>query len=893
MDRYTMRKRIIATSLNKKRFLSGVFLTLLATVVNAQPFPYQQAGLPVSQRVDDLMKRMTLEEKIAQIRHLHSWDIFNEQTLDKEKLTAVVGETGYGFVEGFPLTGENCRSSMREIQEYMLTRTRLGIPAFTVAESLHGSAHEGSTIFPQNIALGSTFNPALAYRRACMTADDLHAQGMRQVLAPCIDVVRDLRWGRVEESYGEDPYLCGIFAQSEVKGYLDSGISPMLKHYGPHGNPLGGLNLASVDCGLYDLHAVYLKPFEMVLRHLPVYAVMSTYNSWNRIPNSASRYLLTDILRDRWGFKGYVVSDCGGPSLLVNAHKYVKTKEAAAALSIKAGLDLECGDDVYDQPLLSAYRQYMVTAADIDSAAYRVLRARMELGLFDSGEQNPYTKISPAVIGSAEHQEVALNAARECIVLLKNQKKMLPLNAKKVKSIAVVGINAGSSEFGDYSGLPVIAPISVLQGIKDRVGDDVKVVYAPWKSAVDGMELIQGASFPEGLKAEYFDNTKLQGTPKVRKEEWINFEPANQAPDPFLPKSPLSVRWTGKLRPTVTGQYTLSFTSDDGCRLSIDGKMLIDAWPGHAVRTDTATIYLEAGKDYQLKAEYYDNRDYAIAKLQWRVPQVGKVTRLDLYGEAGKAVRECETVVAVLGINKSIEREGQDRYDIQLPADQQEFLQEIYKVNPNIVVVLVAGSSLAINWMDEHIPAIVNAWYPGESGGKAVAEVLFGDYNPGGRLPLTYYRSLDELPPFDDYDITKGRTYKYFKGDVLYPFGYGLSYTTFKYSNLQVADGEEEINVSFQLKNSGKYAGDEVAQVYVKLPERDEIMPIKELKGFERVTLKSGENKKVTLKLRKDLLRYWDEAKDKFVCPSGDYTIMVGASSADIRLQKVVSVLQK
>ena len=890
MDRYTMRKRIIAISLNKKRFLSGVFLTLLATVVNAQLFPYQQAGLPVSQRVDDLMMRMTLEEKIAQIRHLHSWDIFNEQTLDKEKLTAVVGETGYGFVEGFPLTGENCRSSMREIQEYMLTRTRLGIPAFTVAESLHGSAHEGSTIFPQNIALGSTFNPELAYRRACMTADDLHAQGMRQVLAPCIDVVRDLRWGRVEESYGEDPYLCGIFAQSEVKGYLDSGISPMLKHYGPHGNPLGGLNLASVDCGLYDLHAVYLKPFEMVLRHLPVYAVMSTYNSWNRIPNSASRYLLTDILRDRWGFKGYVVSDCGGPSLLVNAHKYVKTKEAAAALSIKAGLDLECGDDVYDQPLLSAYRQYMVTDADIDSAAYRVLRARMELGLFDSGEQNPYTKISPAVIGSAEHQEVALNAARECIVLLKNQKKMLPLNAKKVKSIAVVGINAGSSEFGDYSGLPVIAPISVLQGIKDRVGDDVKVVYAPWKSAVDGMELIQGASFPEGLKAEYFDNTKLQGTPKVRKEEWINFEPANQAPDPFLPKSPLSVRWTGKLRPTVTGQYTLSFTSDDGCRLSIDGKMLIDAWQAHAVSTDSASIYLEAGKEYQLKAEYYDNRDYAIAKLQWKVPQIGKATRLDLYGEAGKAVRECETVVAVMGINKSIEREGQDRYDIQLPADQREFLQEIYKVNPNIIVVLVAGSSLAINWMDEHIPAIVNAWYPGEQGGTAVAEVLFGDYNPAGRLPLTYYKSLDELPPFDDYDITKGRTYKYFKGDVLYPFGYGLSYSSFKYSDLQVKDGVGEVTVSFRLKNTGKRNGDEVAQVYVRIPETGGIVPLKELKGFCRVPLKSGESRRVEIKLDKEQLRYWDVEKGQFVVPKGAFDVMVGASSKDIRLQTVIDL---
>lgn len=245
-----------------------------------------------------------------------------------------------------------------------------------------------------------------------------------------------------------------------------------------------------------------------------------------------------------------------------------------------------------------------------------------------------------------------------------------------------------------------------------------------------------------------------------------------------------------------------------------------------------------------MKAEYYDNRDYAVAKLQWSVPKVGKTSRLDLYGEAGKAVRECETVIAVLGINKSIEREGQDRSDILLPEDQQEFLQEIYKVNPNVIVVLIAGSSLAVNWMDEHIPAIVNAWYPGESGGKAVAEVLFGDYNPGGRLPLTYYKSLKDLPDFNDYDITKGRTYQYFKGDVLYPFGYGLSYTTFKYSNLQISDGLNEISVSFQLKNTGKYAGDEVAQIYVQLPSRNEIMPIKELKGFRRITLKKERNRK-------------------------------------------------
>lgn len=801
----------------------------------------------------------------------------------------------------------------------LLRATSPGIPRLDISkyyhgnEALHGVVRPGRfTVFPQAIGLAATWNPDLQLQVATVISDEARArwneleQGREQksqfsdlltFWSPTVNMARDPRWGRTPETYGEDPYLSGIMGTAFVKGlqgddsrYLKVVSTP--KHFAANNEEHNRFE-CNPQISEKQLREYYLPAFEACVKEGKAASIMSAYNALNNIPCTLNAWLLTKVLRNDWGFEGYVVSDCGGPSLLLSGHKYVKTKEAAATLSIKAGLDLECGDDVYDEPMLSAYRQYMVSDADIDSAAYRVLRARMKLGLFDKGEKNPYMKISPAVIGSAEHQEVALKAARECIVLLKNQKKMLPLNTKKIKSIAVVGINAGNCEFGDYSGSPVIAPISVLQGIKDRVGDDVKVVYAPWKSAVDGMELIQGANYPEGLKAEYFDNTKLQGTPKVRKEEWINFEPANQAPDPFLPKSPLSVRWTGKLRPTVTGQYTFSFTSDDGCRLSIDGEILIDAWRGHAVRTDTATIYLEAGQDYQLKAEYYDNRDYAVAKLQWRIPQVGKVTRLDLYGEAGKAVRECETVVAVLGINKSIEREGQDRYDIQLPADQREFLQEIYKVNPNIVVVLVAGSSLAINWMDEHIPAIVNAWYPGESGGKAVAEVLFGDYNPGGRLPLTYYRSLEELPPFDDYDITKGRTYKYFKGDVLYPFGYGLSYSSFKYSNLQVTDAEEEVSVSFRLKNTGKYAGDEVTQVYVKLPEREEVMPLKELKGFERVSLKSGESRQVTIRLRKDLLRYWDEAKGQFIYPSGDYNIMVGASSADIRLQKTTSVTQK
>ena len=822
----------------KKILLAGVLAVMSCSFIHAQEL-YKNENAPVHERVMDLLSRMTVEEKISLLR---------------------------ATSPAIP---------------------RLGIDKYYHGnEALHGVVRPGRfTVFPQAIGLAATWNPVLQKRVATVISDEARArwneleQGREQkeqfsdVLtfwSPTVNMARDPRWGRTPETYGEDPFLSGVMGTAFVQGlqgddprYLKIVSTP--KHFAAN-NEEHNRFVCNPQISEKQLREYYFPAFEMCVKKGKAASIMTAYNALNDVPCTLNAWLLQKVLRQDWGFRGYVVSDCGGPSLLVNAHKYVKTKEAAATLSIKAGLDLECGDDVYDEYLLNAYKQYMVSDADIDSAAYNVLTARMKLGLFDEMEQNPYTKISPSVIGSKEHQQIALDAARECIVLLKNKKNMLPLNVNRLKSIAVVGINAGKCEFGDYSGAPVVEPVSILQGIKNRVGDKVKVVYAPWKSAADGLELIQGENFPEGLKAEYFEDTHLKGTPKVRTENWINFEPANQAPDPFLPKSPLS------------------------CRLSIDNQLLIDAWSAHAVSTDSASINLEAGKEYQLKAEYYDNRDYAIAKLQWKVPQVGKATRLDLYGEAGKAVRECETVVAVMGINKSIEREGQDRYDIQLPADQREFLQEIYKVNPNIIVVLVAGSSLAVNWMDEYIPAIVNAWYPGEQGGTAVADVLFGDYNLAGRLPLTYYKSLDELPPFDDYDITKGRTYKYFKGDVLYPFGYGLSYSSFKYSDLKVKDSADKVTVSFRLKNTGKRKGDEVAQVYVRIPETGGIVPIKELKGFRRVPLKPGESRLVEIELDKEQLRYWDTAKEQFIVPTGAFDIMVGASSKDIRLQTIINL---
>ena len=456
-----------------KLFFFG--LSLLPEMSSAQQWPYQQSSLPITERVDDLLGRMTLEEKIAQIRHIHSWNIFNGQELDMDKLKNFTGGLSWGFVEGFPLTGANCKKNMQLIQQFMVEHTRLGIPVFTVAESLHGSVHEGSTIYPQNIALGSTFRPDLAYRKAAMITKDLHAQGIHQVLAPCIDVVRDLRWGRVEESFGEDPILCGQFGIAEVKGYMDNGISPMLKHYGPHGNPLSGLNLASVECGLLDLHEVYLKPFEMVIRNTPVWAVMSTYNSWNHVPNSASYYLLTEILRGQFGFKGYVYSDWGAIEMLKTFHRVAHDSEEAAMRAFTAGLDVEASSNCYPE-LVNLIRKGKLDEEVLNESVRRVLYAKFKMGLFE----DPYGKqYAQCEMHEQESIRLSKKIADESAVLLKNENGLLPLNADKLKSVAVIGPNADQVQFGDYSWTRNNKDgVTPLEGIRQLLGDTATIHYA-------------------------------------------------------------------------------------------------------------------------------------------------------------------------------------------------------------------------------------------------------------------------------------------------------------------------------------------------------------------------------------------------------------------------------
>ena len=455
--------------------LAGAFGGMLAGYAQ-QALPYQNPLLPAEVRAEDLLSRMTLEEKVAQIRHLHSWDVFDGQQLNKDKLEKKCSGISYGFFEGFPLTAANCQKTFRDIQTYLVENTRLGIPALPVAESLHGVVHEGATIYPQNIALGSTFNPFLAYQKTKHISGELNTMGVKQVLAPCIDVVRELRWGRVEESFGEDPFLCSQMAVAEVKGYLDHGISPMLKHYGPHGNPQGGLNLASVECGIRDLFDIYLKPFEAVCAQTGVLAVMSSYNSWNRTPNSASHFMLTEILRNKFGFRGYVYSDWGAIDMLKTFHHTASSNFDAARQALEAGVDVEASSSCFPS-LIEQIRKGAFDVKIVDRAVKRVLIAKFELGLFE----DPYLDKTTYRLPLRAPESVALSRriAEESIVLLKNQNQLLPLNPLELKSVAVIGPNADYVQFGDYTWSKNKEDgVTPLQGICQLLKGKAKVHYA-------------------------------------------------------------------------------------------------------------------------------------------------------------------------------------------------------------------------------------------------------------------------------------------------------------------------------------------------------------------------------------------------------------------------------
>jgi beta-glucosidase len=843
-----------------------LLLDLPRTITRGQgkPMPYKDPSLPIEKRVDDLVSRMTLEEKVSQMMNAAP----AIQRLD--------------------------------ITEYEWWN-----------EGLHGVARAGlATVFPQAIGLAATWDTNLMAQVADVISTEARAKHNEFVRhnergrykgltfwSPNINIFRDPRWGRGQETYGEDPYLTSRLGVEFVKGlqgsdpkYLKVVATP--KHYAVHSGPEPERHAFDAKVNERDLRETYLPAFRATIMEAQAASVMCAYNRTNTEPCCANNRLMLDTLRKEWGFNGYVVSDCGAITDIWKGHQFVKSEAAASAMAVKVGTDLACGREYAS--LIQAVKEGLISEAEIDVSLKRLMSARFRLGLFDPPEMVAYARIPFSENDSPTHRELSLKAARESIVLLKNEQNFLPLK-KDIKTIAVIGPNADAPEvlLGNYNGQPSKS-VTPLVGIQSKVSPTTKVLYSPgmFKIGASAMPIsssaltVNGAGSARGLKGEYFNNREMKGEPvMIRTDAEVNFDWGSLNPAPEVVADNFSIRWTGKLTPPESGNYILGAAGNGGLRVFIDGQMLVEDIANRRTRTITKPISLAAGRVYDIRFEYSENaNNFAAAKLIWAPPSGARI----LHDEAMSKVRQADVVVMVLGIAPSVEGEemevklegfrGGDRTDISLPKEQEELLKEVHALGKPVVVVLLNGSALAVNWANDNVSAIVDAWYPGEEGGTALADVLFGDYNPGGRLPVTFYKSVDQLPPFTDYSM-QGRTYRYFKEDPLYPFGFGLSYTNFRYDNLKLSANRINVGagltITAEVQNAGSQAGDEVVQLYVTDVAASVPVPIRSLAGVKRVSLKPGERQKISFTLTREQMSIIDDSGKRMVEP-GEFLISVG-----------------
>jgi len=667
--------------------------------------------------------------------------------------------------------------------------------------------------------------------------------------------------------------------------YLQALSTP--KHFAVHSGPESTRHEANVPVSDHDLEDTYLPAFRAAVL-AGAGSVMCAYNSIDGKPACAQLMLLQQHLRDDWDFHGYVVSDCGAASDIYRNHHYAKTMPEGMADAVKAGMDIVCTWPVQavkqeSAAILAAVEQGFLPESYVDRAVRRLFTARMKLGMFDPPGMVPYSNITIAQNDTEPHRELALKVARETLVLLKNQGNLLPLGAK-YKNIAVIGPNADSVNplVGNYNGTPS-HPVTVLAGIRRRFAE-ANVIYAEGSSLIGApvvpvpAEFLQSSSGSPGLSAQYFQGRELHGAPVIeRMDKGVNFVWHDGA-DPRL-KSDFSVRWTGSLVPPTTGDYEVGFSGTDSFSIWFNHQLIGQAFFAGEGRTQTKPVHLEAGHAYRVKIEYSQQGAAGHAKFVWHVPG----TKED-YPEV---VRKADLIIAVLGLTSGLEGEempinipgfvGGDRTSLVLPQAQQDLLEDLAASAKPVVLVLMNGSALAVNWADAHIPAILEAWYPGEEGGTAVAEALAGDFSPSGKLPITFYKSVDQLPPFADYAM-KGRTYRYFTGEPLYPFGYGLSYTSFDFSHLKFENGllgpNDDLTATVDVKNTGAMAGDEVVELYVAHPGV-EGAPIRSLAGISRVTLMPGETKTVTIQVPNRNLSVVAEDGTRRIVP-GELQVWVG-----------------
>lgn len=753
----------------KRITLLAAVLLCNALISKSQTRPYQDSSLPIEERVEDLLSRMTLEEKIAQMGHIHSKHYDNDGKADLAKLRKSINGMSRGCMEAFPYSLQQYVDAVYDIQKEMVSGTRLGIPVIPVVEGLHGVVQDGCTIYPQAIAQGATFNPELIEEMAFQIAREARSIGAWQVLSPCLDVARELRWGRVEETFGEDPYMNAVNGTAYVRGAQKGGLICTPKHFVAHGTPTGGVNLASVAGGLYDLYNVYLPPFKMIIDECAPLSIMNCYSSYDGEVITGSRFYLNDLLRGTLGFKGYVYSDWGSIGMLRYFHKVAADASEAARMAIEAGLDLEASSVEYDTAA-ELVKNGRLDEKYIDEAVRNVLYAKFRSGVFDS--PLPDRSAWKTTIHNLESVELSRKMAVESAVLLENKDKMLPLDAGSLKSIAVIGPNAARVQFGDYS----------------------------W-----GADVEYGVTPLEGLEA------------------------------------------------IAEGRFQIEYA--EGC----------DLW------SQNMSGFKEAIK----------------------VARKSDVAVVFVGSQSALLARKSEPATS---------GEGYDLSSLKLPGVQEELIDAVAATGTPVIVVLVTGKPFELIRIREKVEAVVVQWYAGEEQGSAIAELLFGRENFSGRLPVSFPKSVGQLPCYYNWMPTDkgyynrkgsigkpGRDYVFSDPYALYDFGYGLSYSSFEYTGMQADYSDGMVKVCVKVKNASDRAGMETVQIYSNDVASSRVTPAKKLVAYKKVEIQPGEEKVVDFSIPADRLGFYDNSY-RLCLESGDFKIMAGSSSKDIHFTSVITI---
>lgn len=864
-------------------------------------FTYQNPDLPVEERLDDLLSRMTTEEKIMQTDQYFSGDFTTQDengkviAMDMQRFVELMHGNSVGSVQLRGMTAAQANT----VQRYAVENTRLGIPFLFSEEALHGLFTNNATSFPQQIGLAATFDPALGREMGHAIASETRACGIHETYSPVMDLIRDPRYGRSEESYGEDTHLCAEFARETVRGMQGKSlkdpdaVAAEPKHYVGYGNPVGGLNCAPSTMGRHDVFSDCLPVFEAAFVDGKACDAMCSYNSIDSIPVSMDHEILTDVLRGQYGMPGFVRSDMTAVSRLYDWHFIAESPEEAIRLGLEAGVDLQLYDfphDVWQNAIAHLIEEGKMKMSVLDTACRRVLRMKFLLGLFE----NPYTDENRAesVLRCPEHLAVAEKIAEKSIVLLKND-GLLPLK-KDLRRVAVIGPAADTVSYGDYTEYRGReGAVTVLDGIRAAVSPETEVVYARGCNFLGqalhpfnpGMLRDEDGGF--GLTGRYYNGPVPEGTPvQVRSDRTINFNWIFSLPNPELDANCFSVAWTGSIIMPHTMDGCIGLSTQDSMRLYVDDELLIDGWGKDKSADQALDFHFEAGRAYKIRIEFVnDGRGARVI--------FGYSAGRENFSAAVEAARKADVAILCMGDNEETSGENFDRTDLNLPGRQLELVQAVYATGTPVVLVLQSGRPVTANWENDHLPAILEAWFPGEQGGTAIARTLFGDAIPGGRLPITFPRSVGQIPCH--YSRRPGGGKKYVEMDwmPLYPFGYGLTYTTFAYHDLKPDRAkiapDESVTVSFTVENTGDFTGDAVPQLYVRDLFSSVVKPERQLAAFTRVTLAPGEKRCITLTVGPRQLRTLGADYVWRVEP-GQFELQLGDNAENILLRTDLTV---